>query len=47
MLNSQKISIRLSEVRQRLNELAGLEGDAFTDESASGVRPAPGRVPGF
>ena len=30
MLNSQKISIRLSEVRQRLNELAGLE--TLTDE---------------
>ena len=32
MLQSQKISVRLSEIRQRLNEVAGLEGDAFTDE---------------
>ena len=31
MLNSQKISIRLSEVRQRLNELAGVE-ETLTDE---------------
>ena len=32
MLQSQKISVRLSEIRQRLNEVAGLEGNAFTDE---------------
>ena len=32
MLSSQKITLRLSEIRQRLNEIAGLEGDAFTDE---------------
>ena len=32
MTASQKLSIRLSEIRQRLNEIAGLEGDAFTDE---------------
>ena len=32
MTPRQKIEIRLSEVRQRLNEIAGLEGDAFTDE---------------
>ena len=31
MTNSQKLSVRLSEIRQRLNEVAGLEGDAFTD----------------
>ena len=30
--NAQKIRLRLSQVRQRLNEVAGLEGDAFTDE---------------
>ena len=32
MTNSQKIQIRQSEVRQRLNELSGLEGDDFTAE---------------
>ena len=32
MTNAQKIRLRLSQVRQRLNEVAGLEGDAFTDE---------------
>ena len=32
MTNSQRLSVRLSEIRQRLNEIAGLEGDAFTDE---------------
>ena len=32
MTPRQKIEIRLSEVRQRLNAIAGLEGDAFTDE---------------
>ena len=32
MTNSQKIQIRQSEVRQRLNELSGLEGDDFTPE---------------
>ena len=32
MTNAQKIRLRLSQVRQRLNEIAGLEGNAFTDE---------------
>ena len=32
MTNKQKIEIRLSEVRSRLNEIAGIEGEAFTDE---------------
>ena len=32
MTNSQKLSVRLSEIRQRLNEISGLEGDAFTAE---------------
>ena len=32
MLSSQKIALRFSEVRQRLNEIAGLEGDVFADE---------------
>lgn len=32
MTNGQKIQLRLSQVRQRLNEISGLEGDAFTDE---------------
>ena len=32
MTNAQKIQIRLSEVKERLNEVSGLEGDAFTSE---------------
>ena len=32
MTNSQRLTLRASEIRQRLNEIAGLEGDAFTDE---------------
>ena len=32
MTNAQKLTIRLSEIRQRLNEIASLEGDAMTDE---------------
>ena len=35
MTNAQKIRLRLSQVRQRLNEISGLEGDAFTDEVRS------------
>lgn len=32
MTNAQKIQLRLSEVRSRLNAVSGLEGDAFTAE---------------
>lgn len=32
MTNSQRLQVRLSEIRSRLNEISGLEGDAFTDE---------------
>ena len=32
MTNTQKIALRLSEVRSRLNTIAGLEGDVFTPE---------------
>ena len=32
MTNAQKLAVRLSEIRQRLNEIAGLEGDSMTDE---------------
>ena len=32
MTTKQKIELRLSTVRSRLNEIAGLEGEAFTDE---------------
>ena len=32
MTNKQKIELRLSKVRSRLNEIAGMDGDAFTDE---------------
>ena len=32
MTNKQKIELKLSEVRTRLNVISGLEGEAFTDE---------------
>ena len=32
MTNKQKLELRLSELRSRLNEISGLEGSAFTDE---------------
>ena len=32
MTNRQKIELRLSEVRSRLNAISGMEGDALTDE---------------
>ena len=32
MTDAQRIQLRLSEVRQRLNEIAGTEGEDFTDE---------------
>ena len=32
MTKAQKIELRLSQVKQRLNEIGGLEGEAFTDE---------------
>ena len=32
MTNAQRLALRLSEIRQRLNEIAGLEGDALTEE---------------
>ena len=32
MTNKQKLELRLSELRSRLNEISGLEGEAFTDE---------------
>ena len=32
MTNLQRIQLRISEVRSRLNEITGLEGEAFTDE---------------
>ena len=32
MTNAQTLALRCSEIRQRLNTISGLEGDAFTDE---------------
>ena len=32
MTQVQKLAVRLSQVRERLNEIGGLEGDAYTDE---------------
>ena len=42
MTNRQKIELRMSQVRSRLNEIAGLEGDALTDE----VREESGTLQG-
>ena len=35
MTNAQKIELRLSQVKQRLNEISGLEGEDFSDEIRS------------
>ena len=35
MTNAERIRLRLSQVRKRLNEPAVLEGEAFTDEISS------------
>ena len=35
LTEAQRLTIRASEIRQRLNEVAGLEGDALTDEIRS------------
>ena len=32
MTNAQRLTVRASEIRQRLNEIGGLEGEALTDE---------------
>ena len=32
MLDSQRMQLRISEIRSRLNEISGLEGEAFTEE---------------
>ena len=40
MTNAQRLTIRASEIRQRLNEIGGLEGDALTDE----VRAEEGKL---
>ena len=40
MTNRQRIELRLSEVRERLNEISGLEGDDFTDD----VRAEAGKL---
>ena len=32
MLNSQRLQLKISEIRSRLNEISGLEGEAFTEE---------------
>lgn len=37
MTESQKLTVRTSEIRTRLNELAGLEGDALTDEARAEI----------
>ena len=37
MTNSQRLTVRASEIRQRLNECAGLTGDALTTEIRSEV----------
>ena len=35
MTPTQKITMRLSQVRQRLNEISGIDGDTFTEEIRS------------
>ena len=40
MTTRQKIELRLSEVRSRLNEIAGLEGDGRTEESGPSRQPS-------
>ena len=32
MTPAQQLAVRLSQVRERLNQIGGLEGDAYTDE---------------
>ena len=44
MTAKQKIELRLSQVRERLNEISGLEGDAFTDENPHRGGNPPDRV---
>ena len=47
MTTTQKIALRLSEVRSRLNEIAGLEGDALTDEIRSESEKLQGEYGGL
>ena len=47
MTNRQKIEIRRSETIQRLNELAGLEGEALTDELRSEMDTLTRKLPGI
>ena len=42
MTTAQKLEVRASEIRQRLNEISGLEGDKLTDEIRSESETAPG-----
>ena len=47
MTTTQKIALRLSTVRSRLNEIAGLEGDALTDEIRSESEKLQGEYSGL
>ena len=47
MTTTQKIALRLSEVRSRLNEIAGLEGDSLTDEIRSESEKLQGEYSGL
>ena len=47
MTNRQKIEIRRSETIQRLNELAGLEGEALTDELRAEMDTLTKALPGI
>ena len=43
MTQRMRIELRMSEVRQRLNEIADLEGDSFTDEVRAEVDTLGGK----
>ena len=47
MTTKQKLELRLSKVRTRLNEIAGLEGDAFTPEIRAEAEALEGEYSGL
>ena len=47
MTSKQKLEIRLSEVRSRLNEISGLEGDSFTEEVRNEAEALQGEYAGL
>ena len=47
MTSKQKIELRISEVRQRLNEISGIEGDALTEEVRNEAEALQGEYAGL